>query len=103
MLISREARGGDAMKLIWTRIALLTGGIIAMTQTQMEPKAEAASGGTPSAQAQTQAKTEGGADAIRPFRVHFPDEALADLKRRIKATRWPDRETVADDSQGVQL
>jgi len=91
------------MKLIWTRIALLTGGIIAMTQTQMEPKAEAASGGTPSAQAQTQAKTEGGADAIRPFRVHFPDEALADLKRRIKATRWPDRETVADDSQGVQL
>jgi pimeloyl-ACP methyl ester carboxylesterase len=91
------------MKRIWTRIALLTGGMIVMTQTQMEPKAEAASAGTPSAQAQTQAKTEGGADAIRPFRVHFADEALADLKRRIKATRWPDRETVADDSQGVQL
>jgi len=91
------------MKRSWTRIALLTGGLIAMTQTQMEPKAEAVSGGAPSAQAQTQAKTEGSADAIRPFRVHFPDEALADLKRRIKATRWPDRETVADDSQGVQF
>jgi len=41
--------------------------------------------------------------AIRPFRVEFPDEALADLRRRIAATRWPDRETVTDDSQGVQL
>jgi pimeloyl-ACP methyl ester carboxylesterase len=45
----------------------------------------------------------GPADAIRPFAFHAPDEALADLKRRILDTRWPDRETVADDSQGVQL
>jgi pimeloyl-ACP methyl ester carboxylesterase len=64
----------------------------------MEARPEAASGGTPAAQA----KTEGGADAIRAFRVHFPDEALGDLKRRIAATRWPDRETVSDQSQGVQ-
>ena len=42
-------------------------------------------------------------DSIRPFRVHFSDESLADLKRRVQATRWPDKETVADDSQGVQL
>jgi pimeloyl-ACP methyl ester carboxylesterase len=42
-------------------------------------------------------------DAIRPFRIHVPDEALVDLRRRIHATRWPDRETVMDDSQGVQL
>ena len=42
-------------------------------------------------------------DAITPFRVHFPDEALADLKHRIAATRWPDREIVPDQSQGVQL
>ena len=41
--------------------------------------------------------------SIRPFRIHFPDEALADLKRRIAATRWPDKEIVADQSQGVQL
>ena len=45
----------------------------------------------------------GGSDAIRPFHVHFSDEALADLRQRIAATRWPDRETVTDDSQGVQL
>ena len=42
-------------------------------------------------------------DSIRPFRVHFSDEALADLHQRIANTRWPDRETVADASQGVQL
>ncbi len=40
---------------------------------------------------------------IRPFHVHFPDEALTDLKRRVQATRWPERELVADASQGVQL
>ena len=41
--------------------------------------------------------------AIRPFRVNFPDEDLADLRRRIKETRWPDREQVTDTAQGVQL
>src|SRR5262245_43834699 len=44
-----------------------------------------------------------GDTSIRPFSFHATDEDLADLKRRIKATRWPDRETVTDDSQGVQL
>ena len=42
-------------------------------------------------------------ETIRPFKFHATDEQLADLKRRIADTRWPDRETVADDSQGVQL
>ena len=41
--------------------------------------------------------------AIRPFHVNVPEEQLADLRRRIAATRWPDRETVNDRSQGVQL
>ena len=40
---------------------------------------------------------------IRPFHVDIPEEALTDLRRRIAATRWPDRETVSDRSQGVQL
>ena len=43
------------------------------------------------------------ADAIRPFSYHATDEQLADLRRRIDATRWPDREQAADASQGVQL
>ncbi len=42
-------------------------------------------------------------ETIRPFHVNFSDEALADLHRRILATRWPDQETVTDASQGVQL
>jgi pimeloyl-ACP methyl ester carboxylesterase len=43
------------------------------------------------------------ADAIRPFRINVPDDALVDLRHRIRATRWPERETVTDESQGVQL
>ena len=42
-------------------------------------------------------------NAIRPFRVDVPEEELIELRRRIKATRWPDRETVTDETQGVQL
>ncbi len=42
-------------------------------------------------------------DAFRPFRVDVPDEDLIDLRRRLVATRWPDRETVTDNSQGVPL
>jgi pimeloyl-ACP methyl ester carboxylesterase len=41
--------------------------------------------------------------ALRPFRVDMPEEAIADLRRRIASTRLPDKETVADQSQGVQL
>src|SRR5690349_7760230 len=41
--------------------------------------------------------------SIRQFRVHVSDEALTDLRRRINATRWPDKETVPDQSQGAQL
>jgi pimeloyl-ACP methyl ester carboxylesterase len=42
-------------------------------------------------------------NTIRPFEVSFPEAELAELRRRVNATRWPDRETVADDSQGVRL
>src|SRR2546423_5885298 len=64
--------------------ALLIGGTIIVTHASMAGKS-------------------GGADVIKPFRVHFPDEALADLKHRVAATRWPDKEIVTDQSQGVQL
>ena len=42
-------------------------------------------------------------DAIRPFRINVPEEELINLRRRVAATRWPDPETVTDDSQGVPL
>ena len=41
--------------------------------------------------------------AIRPFTFHAPEAELDELRRRIAATRWPDKETVEDSSQGVQL
>jgi Epoxide hydrolase N terminus len=47
------------------------------------------------------AATEG--NAIRPFHVNVSEADLVDLRRRVKTTRWPDKETVTDRSQGVQL
>ena len=47
--------------------------------------------------------TARGADAIRAFEIGFDESELSDLRRRIEATRWPEGETVADDSQGMPL
>ena len=47
--------------------------------------------------------TASATEAIRLFRVHFSDEDLNDLRNRIKATKWPDAETVSDNTQGVPL
>ena len=41
--------------------------------------------------------------ALRPFQVEFPEAELTELRKRVNATRWPERETVADASQGIQL
>jgi hypothetical protein len=49
------------------------------------------------------ARTSADDKEVRPFQVSIPEEALVDLRRRIAATRWPDKETVADHSQGVPL
>ncbi|HXL91365.1 MAG TPA: epoxide hydrolase [Streptosporangiaceae bacterium] len=48
-------------------------------------------------------QARGNTTAIRRFRVGFPEAELAELRRRVSATRWPERETVTDDSQGVRL
>src|SRR2546422_7507850 len=48
-------------------------------------------------------KTGGNNTAIRPFHVNVPEAELTELRRRINATRWPEREMVTDASQGVQL
>jgi epoxide hydrolase-like protein len=47
-------------------------------------------------------QASGDTTAIRPFKVGFPEAELAELRRRVNATRWPGRETVTDDSQGPQ-
>jgi pimeloyl-ACP methyl ester carboxylesterase len=53
----------------------------------------------------SQAAQQTGSDktAFRPFKVNVPEEEITELKRRIKATRWPEKETVSDQSQGTQL
>ena len=48
-------------------------------------------------------KQTAGRNAIRPFHVNVPEAELTELRRRINATQWPERETVTDASQGVQL
>src|SRR5688572_17276517 len=42
-------------------------------------------------------------EAVLPFQVSIPEDQIVDLRRRLAATRWPDKETVADPSQGAQL
>ena len=49
------------------------------------------------------AATPAQSESIRPFKVHVPQADLDDLRQRVLATRWPDKETVNDESQGVQL
>ena len=49
------------------------------------------------------AEQDGDNSAIRPFQVGFPHSDLTELRRRVDATRWPERETVTDNSQGVPL
>src|SRR5687768_15967456 len=51
----------------------------------------------------TAAAPENNDTAVRPFRVTVPEADVADLRRRLAASRWPDKETVPDQSQGVQL
>jgi hypothetical protein len=51
----------------------------------------------------TQARAATAGDAIRQFNIDVPQAELDELRRRINATRWPERETVTDDSQGVPL
>ena len=58
---------------------------------------------THAADTATETTTTRNDESIRPFHVHVPQEQLDDLRRRIAETRWPDKETVNDQSQGIQL
>jgi pimeloyl-ACP methyl ester carboxylesterase len=55
------------------------------------------------ARSETAGPRESNGTAIRPFRANVPKAQVADMKRRLVATRWPDQETVSDQSQGAQL
>jgi pimeloyl-ACP methyl ester carboxylesterase len=64
---------------------------------------EAMTGATTATPTDVARQTATGGPDIRPFHVNVPEADLTDLRRRIKVTKWPERETVSDDSQGVQF
>src|SRR5580704_14952369 len=68
-------------------------------------KAQQYGGSSPKGAAAVPAKPGAAADdtSIRPFHVSIPDADVADLRRRVAATKWPERELVSDATQGVQL
>jgi pimeloyl-ACP methyl ester carboxylesterase len=82
-------------------VALLMGATVLTTHTSADARSGAENG--PSHAGNASDRPAEGADPIKPFQIHVPDEALADLKRPILAMRWPDKELVTDQSQGVQL
>lgn len=75
---------------------------IPLSPTRRELLAAAAAAGAMSVFPVTRSAATGD-DTVRPFTISFPDEDLAELRGRILSTRWPERETVTDDTQGVQL
>jgi pimeloyl-ACP methyl ester carboxylesterase len=84
-----------------------------MSQTTVPPRPDAATIKRSPTAVQTEAASEALTEelilattddrSIRPFRVKVPDDEVVDLRRRLQATRWPDNETVPDQSQGPQL
>ncbi len=80
----------------------LAAGAVAATQLGLPGLAQAATGGTTPTSAAGSGRTPRNA-AVRPFRVRVPQREINELRRRVRATRWPDRETVGDRSQGAQL
>jgi pimeloyl-ACP methyl ester carboxylesterase len=83
----------------------IAGMTIAATQLGRFGSANAQSSQTKPKETTTQPATVQSTDttAIRPFRINVPQETLVNLRRRIAATRWPEKETVPDQSQGLQL
>jgi pimeloyl-ACP methyl ester carboxylesterase len=82
--LTREAANWDRRKLLATAaMGIVAAGTATLLRIDSAPAATS--------------------DAIRPFRIDVPENDFVDLRQRIRATRWPDRETVNDQSQGIQL
>jgi hypothetical protein len=99
--LKRRTNFPEALTACVVWLALLSSPVHAQTETSRTIQKE----DTMTRLQATQRSSEQAADkdAIRPFHVSIPDEALGDLRRRILATQWPDKETVGDQSQGVPL
>ncbi|ANL43263.1 epoxide hydrolase family protein [Rhizobium phaseoli] len=89
------AKFSKSSPLLGRAIAIAVGSLATMSYLQ---SARAEEAGVTTVQARPALD-----ESIRPFRIHVDQSQLDDLKRRIAETRWPDRETVGDISQGIQL
>jgi pimeloyl-ACP methyl ester carboxylesterase len=90
-----------ASSMLGLAVALSPGKIVeALADSKSKTNQEE---GTMTQTSATQRGSEQAADKIRPFHVNVPETELTELRRRIKATKWPEREIVTDASQGVQL
>jgi pimeloyl-ACP methyl ester carboxylesterase len=104
--IAKASEGESIMKRI--TFLLVTVAILAVAFSPKTIVEAFADSGTKTIQeeetmTQTIATQQSSEPAIRPYQFNFPDTELADLRRRINATKWPERELVTDASQGVQL
>ena len=102
---STSSRKRDRNNAISTLTLLLGLGSIASSHAQTYASNDDQRKGNTTARTATRENKGSSVDqnAVRPFRASAPKEELVDLRRRIAATRWPDKETVADQSQGAQL
>src|SRR6202166_5393526 len=97
----------QASSISWlSQVTLPTGrSIMSATSSSLDRRAFLASSAAVGVSSlfATSARAAAGDDSIRPFHVNIPQDQLVDLRRRVLATRWPERETVTDRSPGMQL
>jgi pimeloyl-ACP methyl ester carboxylesterase len=98
VIMSAASSSSSGRKLLAISVAAGAFGVVLLSASWHGRTALAAGDATDSNQ-----RKPSGASEIRPFHVEVPEEALVELRRRIAATRWPDRETVTDQSQGAPL
>ena len=96
----------DRSRRCFLKASSMSGMAVAFGRTTIgEAFADLQSNAAQNENAVTQTSAAQSADntAVRPFQVNVPEAELTELRRRINSTRWPDRETVTDESQGVPL
>jgi pimeloyl-ACP methyl ester carboxylesterase len=99
--VSRVMSSPTRRKVLTGSAAVGAGSLLYAQQAEMAAASDMPPSRQPNQGESSMGIVEG--NAIRPFRFNASDEALADLRQRIAATKWPSRELVTDASQGVQL
>jgi pimeloyl-ACP methyl ester carboxylesterase len=99
---NNQSRVGNWRSALATTTAIVCIGLVGFVAPTYAQSASAGNTAVPSSRS-AKSGVAVGDKAIRPFHIHVPQKVLVDLRRRVVATRWPEREIVTDRSQGVQL